>query len=165
MQQSNSGPVSKQQSHQEHQDTTRKDDDDDDDDGGNNEEPSQHQDRGEDEEKGPSNNPPPPVGPFHPSLTKVRKEVAVKWSMTVLGLFCFILCILSLYWAVLFHVEENMSALTVALVSFDGRGAPYEETTPFVGQAVEQLAREQAMIPTGTLGYKVQPPEMYGGDP
>lgn len=118
-----------------------------------------------DEEKNDPNNPPLPVGLLHPSLRKVSLEVAKKWALTVLVLFTYILCVLSLYWAVLFHVEENTGALTVAVVSFDGRVAPYEGTTPLVGQVVEQVATEQAMIPKGMLGFKVQPPSMYNNDP
>ncbi|KAK5206221.1 hypothetical protein LTR20_010452 [Exophiala xenobiotica] len=118
-----------------------------------------------DEEKNDPNNPPLPVSLFHSSLRPVWKEVSAKWLATVLILFTFILCILSLYWAVLFHVEENLSALTVAVVSFDSQVPPYESTTPLVGPVIERLAREQAAIPTGTPGYVVQPPSNYGNDP
>ncbi|OAL24533.1 hypothetical protein AYO22_05322 [Fonsecaea multimorphosa] len=118
-----------------------------------------------DEEKNSPEPPPLPIGFFDPSLKAVRKEVAMKWALTVLMLFCFILCVLSLYWAVLFHVPQNLSALTVAVVSFDGRVPPYEGTTPLVGEVVEQLAREQASLPAYALGYRIDPPEKYGGEP
>ncbi|KIW29952.1 uncharacterized protein PV07_05736 [Cladophialophora immunda] len=118
-----------------------------------------------DEERNSPEIPPLPVGLFDPSLKGVRKEVAKKWALTVLILFCFILCVLSLYWAVLFHVPQNLSALTVAVVSFDGRFSPFEGTTPLVGDAVKQPAREQASLPAYALSYRVEPPEKYGGDP
>ncbi|OAP61973.1 hypothetical protein AYL99_04176 [Fonsecaea erecta] len=118
-----------------------------------------------DEEKNSPESPLLPVGFFDPSLKDVRKEVAMKWALTVLILFCFILCVLSLYWAVLFHVPQNLSALTVAVVSFDGRVSPFEGTTPLIGEIVERLAREQAALPAYALGYIVEPPEKYGGDP
>ncbi|EXJ90810.1 hypothetical protein A1O1_03915 [Capronia coronata CBS 617.96] len=120
---------------------------------------------GQDEEKNSPQFPPLPVGLLDSSLKAVRREVVLKWASTVLILFSFILCILSLYWAVLFHVEENMSALTVAVVSFDGRISPYEGTSPIVGPVVERLAQEQAMIQTGVLGYRVHDADMYNGDP
>lgn len=118
-----------------------------------------------DEETNSPEMPPLPVGLFDPSLKGVQKMVVRQWSITVLVLFCFILCILSLYWAMLFKVEENMSALTVAVVGFDGRVAPYEGTTPLVGQVVERLTRQKTMISTGVLGYRIESPKMYGGDP
>ncbi|EHY60656.1 hypothetical protein ABEF92_001314 [Exophiala dermatitidis] len=123
-----------------------------------------------DEEKNGLDLPPLPVGLLDPSLRHVFKEVAVKWAATVLILFSFILCILSLYWAVLFHVNENMSALTVAVVNFDARVAPYNNSAlsaaPSVGQTVERFAQGQAMIHSGVLGYTVQDADiMYHGDP
>jgi hypothetical protein len=123
------------------------------------------QHRQDDEEMQSSDNPPLPVGFFHPSLKPVRKEVFRKWALTVLVLFCFILTVLSLYWAVLFHVNENMGSLTVAVVSFDGRVAPYEGVTPLVGQVVEQMAQQEASSPANTIGYRVRSPSEYNNDP
>ncbi|EXJ76316.1 uncharacterized protein A1O5_00824 [Cladophialophora psammophila CBS 110553] len=118
-----------------------------------------------DAEKNSPETPPLPVCLFDPSIKAVRKELAKEWSLTVLILFCFIICVLSLYWAVLFHVPRNLSTLTVAVVSFDGRIPPFEGTTPLVGQFVEQLAREQAVLPAYTLGYRVESPDKYSGNP
>lgn len=129
------------------------------------EEPRNNAGAARDAEKNKPDLPPLPVGILDPSLKAVRKEVGIKWSLTVLILFSFVLCVLSLYWAVLFHVEENMSALTVAVVSFDGQATPYEGTTPLIGQTVERLAKEQAMIHTGALGYTVQSADLYKGNP
>lgn len=117
-----------------------------------------------DEENNPGYNHPHPVGLFHPSLNTVWKFVLKKWATTLLILFCFILCALSLYWSVLFHIPQNFSALTVAVVNFDGQ-SPYEGTTPVIGRMVEQIARELAAIPRNELGYRIEAPEKYGGDP
>ncbi|KAJ9605311.1 hypothetical protein H2200_009968 [Cladophialophora chaetospira] len=133
--------------------------------GGPNEQDDQAPGRGnQDEERSSEDTPPLPVSLFHPSLKSVRKQVAKQWSLTVLILFCFILCVLSLYWAVLFHVPQNLGALTVAVVNFDGTG-PYAGTKPLVGPLVEQLARKQAALPAYALGYRIESPEKYGGDP
>lgn len=121
-------------------------------------------DNNHDEEKSSDDLPPLPVSLFHPSLKDVRKQVAKKWSLTVTILFCFILCVLSLYWAVLFRVPQNLEALTVAVVSFDSTG-PYAGTTPLVGPVVERLAEEQAALPAYSLGYRIESPDKYGGDP
>ncbi|KIW59565.1 hypothetical protein PV05_04007 [Exophiala xenobiotica] len=63
------------------------------------------------------------------------------------------------------HVEENLSALTVTVVSFDSQIPPYEPTAPLVGPVIERLAREQAAIPKGRPGYVIQPPSNYANDP
>ncbi|KIW62928.1 hypothetical protein PV04_09816 [Phialophora macrospora] len=118
----------------------------------------------DDEERNSEEDPTLPVGLFHPSLRDVRKQVLQKWSVTVAILFCYILCVLSLYWAVLFHVPQNLEALTVAVVSFDGTGA-YSGTTPLVGPLVERAAQAQAALPAYALGYRIESPEKYGGDP
>lgn len=80
----------------------------------------------------------------------------------------FIIAVLSLYWAVLFHVDKNMRTLKVLVVDFDGQVAPYDYVeTPVVGPLVTQIAQEMFDVPTGqrTLGYTVVSPEEYGNDP
>ncbi|KAI4204239.1 MAG: hypothetical protein LQ346_001655 [Caloplaca aetnensis] len=69
-----------------------------------------------DEEKGGHEDSPQPVGFFSKELNKVRLQVFGLWARTTLILAVFILTVLSLYWAVLFHVEKNMSSLTVFVV-------------------------------------------------
>jgi hypothetical protein len=63
-----------------------------------------------DEEQNKDDGPPLPVGALHSSLKNVWLQVVKKWVLTTLVLFCFILCILSLYWAVLFKVPSVSSS-------------------------------------------------------
>ena len=125
--------------------------------------------------------PPLPVGFWDESLNNVRMDVFNNWSIisechqrtvrsntltkAALGLFTFIMTVLSLYWAVLFRVEENMAALKVAVVSFDGQSAPFAGTKPLVGRAVEQAARQQAEIRKGVIGFEVHDPAEFNYDP
>ena len=67
----------------------------------------------------------------------------------------FILCVMSLYWAALFHVDQNMSALTVIVVDLDGQSAPYQNVEPLVGPSITRAAR-QARKPSGTVGWEVR---------
>lgn len=76
----------------------------------------------------------------------------------------FILCVLSLYWAVLFRVEENMFSLTAIVVDFDGTSTPYQNVQPLVGPAMTQAAL-QARKPTGTIGWEVRDPAEFNYDP
>lgn len=82
----------------------------------------------------------------------------------MLILICFIMAVLALYWAVLFHVEDNMRALTVQVVDFDGQ-APYDNIDPFVGPMVTQLAQETVNMEGPSLGYAVLPPSDFNNDP
>ncbi|KAJ9616111.1 hypothetical protein H2204_014105 [Knufia peltigerae] len=117
-----------------------------------------------DEEQCTPGNHPLPVGLLHPSLRPVWKQVTKKWLCTIIIIMCFILSVLSLYWAVLFHAGKNLTAITVAVVDFDSAIAPYESTTPLVGPFIERLARTQAFR-NGSLGYIIQPPSQYNNDP
>ena len=105
-----------------------------------------------------------PVGFWDPALSKTRKWVLIHWAQTILILMVAILSILGMYWAVLFHVDQNLEALTIAVVSFDGQLPPYVGTTPLVGQAVIQ-ATEMAGREPGHLGFVTQSPAMYNNDP
>jgi hypothetical protein len=75
----------------------------------------------------------------------------------------FIIAVLSLYWGVLFGLEDKLSRLTVAVVNLDGQG--YPGTDAIVGNAVTQAATEQARLTYGVLGYRVQDPAEYDNDP
>jgi len=76
----------------------------------------------------------------------------------------FILAVLAIYWAVLFKVEDNMSALSTIVVDFDGQSAPYQDVLPLVGPAMTQAA-QQIRQPTGTLGWEVRSPADFNYDP
>lgn len=75
-----------------------------------------------------------------------------------------ILGVMSLYWAVLFRVEQNLSSLVVWVVDFDGQVAPYTDTTPIVGPQIVKAALEQ-IAPTGALGWGSLPPSAFNNDP
>lgn len=85
----------------------------------------------------------------------------------VLLLTTFIIAVLSLYWAVLFHVSTNIKNLTVHVVDFDGQVAPYNNVTPIVGPAVTKAV--QQMIDNAatqhTVGWTIASPDPYNGDP
>jgi hypothetical protein len=83
---------------------------------------------------------------------------------TVLMLFLFVMAVLLLYWAVLFRVEEKMSALTVHVVDFDGQ-APYDDVDPFIGPMVTQMALETNNLDRPTLGFSVLPAADFNNDP
>ncbi|KAI1095330.1 MNNG and nitrosoguanidine resistance protein [Rostrohypoxylon terebratum] len=107
------------------------------------------------------------AGFFDPSMAKIRGEVIFAWARTLLLLTTFIIAVLSLYWAVLFHVSTNIKNLTVHVVDFDGKVAPYNNVTPIVGPAVTQAV--QQMIDNAatqhTLGWTIASPDPYHGDP
>ena len=64
---------------------------------------------GKDEEQ--QDESPKPVGFWHPSLKHVRHEAMTKWTITTAILMVFILGVLSIYWAVFYNVEQNLSSL------------------------------------------------------
>lgn len=77
----------------------------------------------------------------------------------------FILAVLSMYWAVLFHVEQNMSSLIVYVVDFDGTVAPYEGVKPLIGPMITQMAEETSRSSMPHLGYKTVLPSTFNNDP
>lgn len=85
-------------------------------------------------------------------------------SLAALILMTFILAILSLYWAVLFRVEENLSSLVVWIIDFDGQVEPYKGVTPMVGPHIVQAA-EKLIAPSGSLGWLVRSPADFNFDP
>ncbi|CAJ2512074.1 Uu.00g076990.m01.CDS01 [Anthostomella pinea] len=105
------------------------------------------------------------VGFWHTKMSKVRKHVLVMWARTIVILMCFVMAVLSLYWAVLFSVDQNMRHLGVHVVDFDGRVAPYDGVTPLVGPAVTQLTEKMYSSPAPSLGYKTVDPAQYDYDP
>lgn len=105
-----------------------------------------------------------PVGFWDPALSKTRKWVLLHWAKTILILMVFILSVMSLYWAVLYKVNQNLEALKIAVVSFDAQSAPYIGTTPLVGAAVIK-ATEMAANEPGHLGFETHSPADYDNDP
>lgn len=83
----------------------------------------------------------------------------------VLILLTFILSILSLYWGVLFKVEQNLRAIVVHVVDFDGQVAPYNNVQPIVGPVVTTLAGQLFNSPEPSLGYVTLSPSQYNNDP
>lgn len=79
----------------------------------------------------------------------------------------FILGVLSIYWAVLYHVEENLSSLVVYIVDFDGQVAPYNASgiQPIVGPTIVQMGMQLADSPVPNLGYGSMPPSAFNYDP
>ncbi|KAI9713541.1 MAG: hypothetical protein M1820_000923 [Bogoriella megaspora] len=114
------------------------------------------------QEKG-EGGPPAPVGFWDPSLRHVRREAFSKWVLTTIVLMISILGVLSIYWAVFFHIEENLSSLVVYIVDFDGI-APFNTHPPIVGPALVQIGEE--MVASGpTLGFGSLPPQNFENDP
>ncbi|KAL9597319.1 MAG: hypothetical protein Q9219_005243 [cf. Caloplaca sp. 3 TL-2023] len=126
----------------------------------------QGQDKSSDnEEKGEDDGPPQPVGFFSKDLNKVRLEVFRLWGRTTLILSIFILTVLSMYWAVLFHVEKNTSSLTVFVVDFDGRVPPFTGGTPLVGPMITRTTEMMLSAPEPHLGYSTVDPSVFDNDP
>ncbi|OTA65394.1 MNNG and nitrosoguanidine resistance protein [Hypoxylon sp. EC38] len=119
-----------------------------------------------DEEDGRYEEPHRSAGFWDPRMNRIRKEVVTSWARTLAALMVFIIGVLSLYWAVLFHTDKNMPNLTVHVVDFDGQLAPYDSVTPLVGPAITSAAREMASSPSAhTLGFTIVPPSQYAFDP
>lgn len=87
------------------------------------------------------------------------------YRIVVLVLVVAILAILSLYWAVLFRVEDNLAALVVHVVDFDGQIAPYNDVNPVVGPAVTKLVDQMRQRPMADLGYTILPASDFNNDP
>ncbi|KAK5140338.1 hypothetical protein LTR04_003049 [Oleoguttula sp. CCFEE 6159] len=130
---------------------------------------SQDENAGQEEnnaEKG-GEGPPQPVGFWDHRLKHVRHEAFGKWLLTTVVLMCFILGVLSIYWAVFYHAEKNLSSLVVYIVDFDGQVAPFENTdhAPVVGPALVKLGQQLVASPNPTLGWGSMPPSAFNNDP
>lgn len=89
----------------------------------------------------------------------------VAYMMAVLILTVFILSILSLYWAVLYRLEENLRALTVQVVDFDGLVEPYTGGSPKIGPQVVQLTEQMLSMSGPSLGYQTVLASQFAYDP
>ncbi|KAI1764864.1 MNNG and nitrosoguanidine resistance protein [Hypoxylon sp. FL1150] len=130
--------------------------------------PRQYEYPGDEEEANRYEEPHRSRGFWDPSMKKIRGEVIFQWARMLLILSVFIIGVLSLYWAVLFHVDKNMRTLTVLVVDLDGRVAPYDYVeTPLVGPLVTDIARQMLDVPPTqrTLGYTVVDPAQYDFNP
>lgn len=76
-----------------------------------------------------------------------------------------ILSILSLYWGVLFKTDDNLRAIVVHVVDFDGQVAPYNNVQPLVGPAVTKVTQQLFDSPEPSLGYITLPPSQFNNDP
>lgn len=74
---------------------------------------------------------------------------------------------MSIYWGVLYHVEQNVSSLDVFVVDFDGTQAPYTGLTPLVGPLITQTT--ERIISSGQsgnhLGFMTMDPAVFNNDP
>lgn len=122
---------------------------------------------------------PDPVSFFHPALKGVRRRVFLQWSRMsefgcnlyalanrpVLILCVFILLVLSLYWAVQFHSESRVPSLTVWVVDFDGKVAPYQTENTVVGPAVTDTAKQIISSTSERVGYTIKTAKSFDFDP
>lgn len=83
---------------------------------------------------------------------------------TVLILCAFVFGVLSLFWAIQYHVEENMSSLKVWVVDMDGQVDPFRHGETIVGPAVTDVADQIIQGTTGSVGYTSVSPEMFDYD-
>ncbi|KAI1340056.1 MNNG and nitrosoguanidine resistance protein [Xylariaceae sp. FL0016] len=105
------------------------------------------------------------VGFWHHKMSKVRAHVLEQWVQTITILMVFVMAILSLYWAVLYEVEDNMRKLAIHVVDLDGRTAPYANVTPIVGPAVTKLTQTlYQTVSQPSLGYDTVDPAQYNFD-
>lgn len=111
--------------------------------------------------------PPQPVGFWDHRLRSVRLEAFRKWGYTTVVLMIFILAVLSLYWAVFFHLPANLKNLVIYVVDMDG-AAPYSQSitghAPLVGPGITELAN-QMIMQSDTLGFRIMPGSDFNNDP
>ena len=70
-----------------------------------------------------------------------------------------------MYWAVLFHVETNVSSLTVFVADFDAQVAPFTGVTPLVGPMITQTTEAILSMPEPHLGYITKQASDFQNDP
>ncbi|KAI5862455.1 hypothetical protein GGS23DRAFT_101126 [Durotheca rogersii] len=109
------------------------------------------------------------AGYWDPRMANIRKQVAWEWFRILVYLLFFIIGVLSLFWAVLSHVESNLSKLAVYIVDFDAQVTPFEGVTPLVGPAMraaaQRLVDNAAAGGPPALGFVSVPPSRYDFDP
>ena len=70
-----------------------------------------------------------------------------------------------MYWAVLYHVEDNLSSLDVFVVDFDSTQPPYESVTPLIGPMVTQTTEAMLRSSDPHLGFVTMTPAQFNNDP
>jgi hypothetical protein len=107
------------------------------------------------------------VGFWDWRLNHVRKEAFLKWTFTTGFLMAFILACLSIYWGAFVHIEQNLKALVVYVVDFDGQTAPYNtsDVEPIVGPMIVQLAQQMVASSTPNLGFTPLTASDFNYDP
>lgn len=73
--------------------------------------------------------------------------------------------ILSLYWGVLFRVDQNLRAIVVHVVDFDGQVAPYNNVQSIVGPAVTNVTEQLFNSPEPSLGFTTLSASQFNNDP
>ncbi|KKA19586.1 hypothetical protein T310_6443 [Rasamsonia emersonii CBS 393.64] len=101
----------------------------------------------------------------HRSPEHGAAAMGVDRPSSVLGLAVFILSVLSLYWGVLFGVEQNLPSLTTWIVDFDGKVAPYNTTTPVVGPFITNAFANMHPSTYDRLGWTIRSAEEFDNDP
>ncbi|KAF1845577.1 uncharacterized protein K460DRAFT_337932 [Cucurbitaria berberidis CBS 394.84] len=105
-----------------------------------------------------------PVGFWDWQMAGVRLHVLNLWFRTNLILAIAIMAFLCLFWGALFRQNDNVKALSIWVVDFDGQ-APYSNTTPFVGpfvtQSIQTIIDQGGAVP----GYTFALPTHFGNDP
>lgn len=136
-------------------------------------------------EKGKHISPPKPVGFWDKRLGKSRLEIFGLWTKTSMRASClvtfkfaypiadvlalilaiFVLGVLSIYWACLFRVEQNLKFLRIYVVDFDGQVEPYTGISPLLGPLITRTTEKMSRSPVPNLGYITLPPYYFDNDP
>lgn len=77
----------------------------------------------------------------------------------------FILGVLSLYWACLFPVEQNLKFLRIYVVDFNSQVESYTEISPLLGPLITRTTEKMSWSPVPHLGYITLPPSHFNNDP
>ncbi|OKL61954.1 hypothetical protein UA08_02240 [Talaromyces atroroseus] len=113
------------------------------------------------------NGPPKAIGFFHPDLKGKRGRAYKRWIITVLALGVYILSVLPIYWGALYDVYEKLPNITVWIVDFDAKVAPYNTTTttPVVGPFITNSFEQLKPAPVDNLGWTVVSAADFNYDP
>ncbi|KAH8689989.1 hypothetical protein BGW36DRAFT_65953 [Talaromyces proteolyticus] len=102
---------------------------------------------------------------FHPTLKDTRIRAYRLWAVTVLALGVFIIAVLSLYWGVLYAVYDRLPNITVWIVDFDAKTAPYDTITPIIGPFITKEFSQLKPALVDNLGWTIKPANEFDNDP